>query len=103
MIALAGLVYLPRWAIAAVASRMIAGHNLLDGIDAAHVRRRGLAVERAAPAGAARSAAPEIKVFALYPLIPWIGVMAAGYALGPVMLLAPAQRRRWLIGLGVAR
>ena len=44
----------------------------------------------------------EVAVFALYPLIPWIGVMAAGYALGPVMLLEPARRRRRLVGLGAA-
>src|SRR5512133_2418319 len=31
MMALAVLVYLPRWAIAAVGIAMIAGHNLLDG------------------------------------------------------------------------
>jgi uncharacterized membrane protein len=42
-----------------------------------------------------------VAVFALYPLIPWVGVMAAGYALGPVMRLEPARRRRrWLLGLG---
>jgi uncharacterized membrane protein len=34
MVALAALVYLPRWAIAAVALVMIGGHNLLDGIRA---------------------------------------------------------------------
>ena len=45
---------------------------------------------------------PEVAVFALYPLIPWMGVMAAGYAMGPVMLLEPASRRRWLVGLGVS-
>ena len=41
-------------------------------------------------------------VLALYPLVPWVGVMAAGYALGPVMLLDPAPRRgaaaRWAPG-----
>ena len=34
MIALAALVWLPRWAIAAIALVMIAGHNLLDSISA---------------------------------------------------------------------
>jgi uncharacterized membrane protein len=36
MVALAGLVYLPRWAIAATALVMIGGHNLLDFIHAEH-------------------------------------------------------------------
>ena len=34
MVALSALVWLPRWAIAAVALIMIAGHNLLDGVRA---------------------------------------------------------------------
>ena len=41
-------------------------------------------------------------VFVLYPLVPWIGVMAAGYALGPVMQLEPDARQRLLFGLGAA-
>jgi len=41
-------------------------------------------------------------VYVLYPLVPWIGVMAAGYALGPVMQLAPEARQRLLFGLGAA-
>ena len=38
----------------------------------------------------------------LYPLIPWIGVMAAGYLLGPVMQLEERTRQRVLFGLGAA-
>src|SRR5262245_19072926 len=37
MIALAVLVHLPRWAIAAAGIAMIAGHNMLDGIKASSV------------------------------------------------------------------
>ena len=99
MVALAGLVYLPRWAIAAVALAMIGGHNLLDGIRAEQLgaaswlwtilHERGLL-----------QLGTDTKLYVLYPLVPWIGVMAAGYALGPVFKLAPAARRRWLLGLG---
>ena len=39
MIVLAGLIHLPRWAIGAVGIGMIAGHNLLDGIQAAQLGR----------------------------------------------------------------
>jgi uncharacterized membrane protein len=34
MVALAGLIWLPRWAIAGVAFVMLGGHNLLDGVGA---------------------------------------------------------------------
>ena len=46
--------------------------------------------------------APGIEAFPLYSLIPWAGVMAAGYALGPVMQWPTAQRRRWLAAAGLA-
>src|SRR5262249_11087567 len=35
-----------------------------------------------------------------YPLIPWLGVMALGYALGPIIKLEEAKRRRALYALG---
>jgi uncharacterized membrane protein len=41
-------------------------------------------------------------IFVLYPLIPWVGVMAVGYSFGRVMRMPPARRARWCAGLGVA-
>ena len=38
----------------------------------------------------------------LYPLIPWIGVMAVGYALGPVFTQERAARVQQLFMLGAA-
>jgi uncharacterized membrane protein len=101
MIALAGLIYLPHWGVAAVALAMIAGHNLLDGIDATQFGAASW-LWHLLHQPALLQATPEVRVFALYALIPWTGVMAAGYALGPLMLLEPERRRRWLIGLGTA-
>ncbi|MGY3610765.1 hypothetical protein [Bradyrhizobium sp. Leo121] len=37
----------------------------------------------------------------LYPLVPWIGVMAAGYALWPLFELEQDARRRWFATLGI--
>ena len=101
MMALALLVHLPRWAIAAVGIAMIAGHNLLDGIKPGQfgaaapiwnvLHQPGLVM-----------LSPDLAVFVLYPLIPWIGVMAAGYALGPIFGFDRATRMRWLLGLGAA-
>ena len=100
MIALSMLVFLPRGAIAAIALVLIAGHNLLDPIKAEMFGA-------AAPVWnflhePAFLQFGSVKWFAVYPLIPWIGVMAAGYALGPVFTLDRATRTRWLVGLGAA-
>ncbi|HET6522020.1 MAG TPA: hypothetical protein VFG47_19690, partial [Geminicoccaceae bacterium] len=78
---------------------MIACHNLLDGIQAEQLGRLGWLWSVLHQPVLLHPAPPGVAVFALYPLIPWTGVMAAGYALGPVMLRA--DRRRWLVGLGV--
>ena len=101
MIVLAGLIHLPRWAIGALGIGLMAGHNLLDGIQAAQLGPLG-GLWHVLHQPALMHPTPEVAVFALYPLITWIGVMSAGYALGPVMLLEPARRRRRLVGLGAA-
>src|SRR5207244_3115221 len=45
---------------------------------------------------------PDRVVFAAYPLIPWIGVTAAGYGLGHVFTWPSERRRASLLRLGVA-
>jgi uncharacterized membrane protein len=45
---------------------------------------------------------PSPIVFVLYPLIPWIGVMAAGYAFGALYQMDGERRRRWLLVMGGA-
>jgi uncharacterized membrane protein len=101
MIVLAGLVWLPRWAVLAFALALIGGHNLLDGVHAAQLgSARWLWLLLHEPG----SLAPfdGANWFVLYPLVPWVAVMAAGYALGPWALLPRAQRRARFAGLGAA-
>ena len=100
MIVLSALIHLPLCAIGAIGVGMIAGHNLLDGVQAEQFGQLGW-LWNVLHQPALLHPTAEVTVFALYPLIPWIGVMAAGYALGPVMLREPSSRRRWLVGLGI--
>lgn len=99
MIALSALVFLPRRAIAAIALVMIAGHNLLDPVKA-QTFGAVAPIWNFLHEPALLQFGASVKWFAVYPLIPWIGVMAAGYALGPVFTLDRATRTRWLVGLG---
>ena len=103
MIALAGLVYLPATAVGIVGVATIVAHNLFDGVRASSfgvlaplwtaLHSPGLIVST-----------PRYVVFAAYPLIPWVGVAAVGYALGRVYDW-PARRRvavLWRLGIGCA-
>jgi uncharacterized membrane protein len=101
MIALAALVWLPRWVIAGLTLIMIAGHNLLDSIRADELGGASWAWHLLHEPGRIYlgDGAP---LYVLYPLIPWIGVMAAGYLLGPVMQLDARPRQRVLFQLGAA-
>lgn len=101
MIALAALIHLPRWAIATFALTLIAGHNLLDGIGAISFGALSwLWVLAHAPGAIETTGSGQLLV--LYQWLPWIGVMAAGYALGPVFMLSEERRRRTLLTIGVA-
>jgi uncharacterized membrane protein len=100
MIVLGCLIYLPRGILATLALAMIAGHNLLDGIGATRFGDfRWLWLLLHEPG--LMNPVPGVNVFAVYPLVPWVGVMIAGYAFGPVMLYPERRRRSWLFGSGL--
>lgn len=101
MVALSVLVHLPRRMIAAIGLAMIAGHNALDGIKAGQFGAAAPLWNLLHQPGFFEIA-PGVKFFVLYPLIPWIGVMAAGYALGPVFTQERGARVQELFTLGTA-
>lgn len=94
MIAMAALVWLPRPAVAAIAALLIASHNAFDGVQAQTFLWRAwhLGGFHPLPPGG-----PLAGIVVMYPLMPWIGLMAAGYALGPVFLWEQARRARFLL------
>jgi uncharacterized membrane protein len=95
MIALGVLVHLPVAAVGAIGFVMIATHNLFDGI-------RPTTALIAILHGPGFVIAGPHTVFASYPLIPWIGVTAAGFALATIYDWDQARRRRCLMFAGAA-
>jgi uncharacterized membrane protein len=99
MIALAGLIHLPVRALVVLGMAMVAGHNLLDGIGAD-------AFGPLAPLWSVLHAPGFIHtgahaVFVAYPLVPWLGVTALGYALGQSYGWSAHRRRTLLLRLGL--
>lgn len=101
MVALAAFVHLPRQAIGAIGLAMIAGHNALDGIKAEQLGAAAPLWHLLHQPGLF-DIAHGVKFYVLYPLIPWIGVMAVGYALGPVFTRERAVSVQQLFLLGAA-
>ena len=110
MIAMAAIIYLPVRMVAVIGIAMIVLHNLLDRFqvplatafegnpapDLSQVVWLILHQQGLVPLFDGSSA------FVVYPFIPWVGVMAAGYAVGTVYGWDGARRRRFLLGLGIA-
>lgn len=101
MIALAGLIHLPRRAVVVFSVVMIAGHNALDGVSPESLRSWGWlwAILHVPTTLQLR---PNMHFFTQYPLVPWIGVMAAGYSFGALLEREPHARRKILLRLGLA-
>ena len=101
MIALAALVWLPRPALLVLGLVIITGHNLLDSLhfpvgSAMHVpwailHDRGWI-----------EFSDSLRLRTSYPVLPWIGVIALGYCLGPwfARSAAAAVRQRYLLLAG---
>ncbi|WP_334161541.1 DUF1624 domain-containing protein [Phenylobacterium sp.] len=99
MVALAALVWLPWRAVLAVGVAIVAGHNLLDPV-------RPADLGALAPLWSVLHAPGPILAegrllgFVAYPLLPWIGVMALGFGLGPIFTQAAPRRRFLLCAVG---
>jgi uncharacterized membrane protein len=101
MIVLAALIYLPRWAITLFAVLMIAGHNLLDPIDPDAFGALAWVWKILHVPGELHPF-PGATLAIAYPLVPWVGVMAAGYVFGAWFKLERRPRRKRIFWMGVA-
>lgn len=107
MILMALLVRFPTALVGAFGVVVIAGHNIMDRLAPALAPQLEQSPLRwlwqilyfGGPVQLGGSG-PVLAV--LYSIVPWIGVMAAGYAFGAVMELPAERRRRICLQLGVA-
>jgi uncharacterized membrane protein len=107
MILMAAIVYLPVVAIGTLGVAIIALHNITDAFAVPLARASGassvswfwqlLYFGGSIPLGGGEDG-PQLAV--LYSIVPWIGVMAAGFAFGRVMVLDADRRRRMCFTLG---
>lgn len=94
MLLLSALVWLPRAAIALVAALLICGHNAFDAW------QPGGPAWQALHAGGYYPLTKSFGIVFAYPLLPWLGLMAAGYVIGPwfnANVSAQWRQRRLLI------
>ena len=109
MILMALLVKLPLPVTAAFGVLIIAAHNLLDsrfwpivdGLNASRFSGLWKILYIGFFAGPVQFGPDGPNLVVLYSLIPWIGVMAAGYAFGKILTLAPDQRNKICLALGL--
>jgi uncharacterized membrane protein len=110
MILMAGLVKLPLAAVGTIGVVIIAAHNLmdshmgalLDSLDQNQLSGLWKIFYVGFFAGPVQFGPHGPNLIVLYSIIPWIGVMAAGYAFGKIMTLEPAQRKRLCLAIGLS-
>jgi uncharacterized membrane protein len=106
MIFLALLVrWLPVRVIAVIGVVIVAGHNLFDRVVPQQFGNLGILWNILHVPGFRQFTTVHgmpIVGIVLYPLVPWIGAMAAGYAFGAILRKPADERRRWILGLGAA-
>ncbi len=110
MIILAGLVRLPLRVLGTIGVVIIAAHNLLDsfvygtliptlGNDPVSALWKIFYV--GFYAGPISLGANGPRLIVLYSIVPWAGVIAAGYAFGNVLTLEPSRRTRICLAIGL--
>ena len=99
MILMAGLVWLPTFAVGMIGLALIFGQPVVGGALGALRESAGAAGPVLDILYLGNQSWPA-RMNILYVLIPWIGVMAAGYAFGRIMSQPPEERRKQLLFIG---
>lgn len=106
MVLLAGLIFLPTWAVTTF-GLVLLGHNILDAFSQTlypmmETSSWAWLLQVLYFGGPVQIGEHGPTLFVLYSIVPWIGVMALGYAFGRVVIMDACPRRRICIALGTA-
>jgi uncharacterized membrane protein len=102
MIILAFLIYLPLPLIAAFGLLLIFGHDSLDHISMATFTSGEKTWWTFLHVQGQVHLFGHTNIFVMYPLIPWVGVMATGYSFGKLFTIDAAKRKKILITIGLS-
>jgi len=102
MVLLAGVIWLPTWGVGLVGLLLVVGQNVLPALASASGASTQWLWQFLYLGGEVRFGKNGLTVTVLYTLVPWIGVMALGYACGAFVVMESAARRRILLRLGIA-
>ena len=100
LIFLSLMVFFPPRVVGLIGLVMILGHNLFDGIKADSLgifRPFWITLHE----GGKVELAEGVNLLVAYPLVPWIGVVSAGYAFGAIYGLSPERRQKIMLRLGL--
>ena len=102
LVLLAAVIWLPEKWIATIGLGIIFLHNLTDRIRPDSLGAFRIPWELLHVSGAIVIKPPNLFYLNLYVILPWFGVMAAGYAFGALLLKNPEQRRRLILAIGAS-
>jgi uncharacterized membrane protein len=99
MVLMAALVQLPAPTVGVIGLILIFGQNLLTPLAGVMPQATQWFWQFLYLGGEVKVGATSISI--LYVIVPWIGVMAAGYGFGAIMALDPVQQRKWCLRIGL--
>jgi uncharacterized membrane protein len=94
MVLMAAIVWLPVWAIGTMGVAIMAGQDVFRSLPAGWLSQIIYLGGDVTP----WEGGPSVSI--LYVIVPWIGVMAAGFAFGAILTREPAMRRRLCLRIG---
>ena len=102
MVILSVLVFLPNWLVFAVGIALVFGHNLLDWITVQGTSAWDFIWYALHQPNSVFIDSTHL-VSLVYPVLPWIGLMALGYVFGTFYKkdFPVVQRKRWLLTIGI--